>query len=206
MKYISIIFLFIPTVIFANTPAISLFDKINTLSKHQQKITIQQTITENPNMPTSIKLYSKLLELENNYNQAYKRENSLENRILSGLTMAATGIGGMELARGLAEQKADTDAERDMTAYMATFQCKIGNKTYSGGTTDIATSSENKLIKLYQEYIDLAKDLKKRKEALGMKPGIESAVILDSSTTNLYDDKGTGIQNGTYASKRTNKN
>ena len=161
------------------------------------------TITNNEQQPlntTEYKTPDPIADAEETYQKAKDTEHTTANKMLSGLTMAATGIGGMELARGLAEQKADTDAERDMTAYMATFQCKIGNKTYSGGTTDIATSSENKLIKLYQEYIDLAKDLKERKEALGMKPGIESAVILDSSTTNLYDDKGTGIQNGTYAS------
>ncbi|MBR4507778.1 MAG: hypothetical protein IKP24_04590, partial [Alphaproteobacteria bacterium] len=36
--------------------------------------------------------------------------------------------------------------------------------------------------------------------ALGMKSGIESQVVMDSAKMGLYDDKGNGIENGTYAS------
>ena len=84
--------------------------------------------------------------------------------------MAATGIGGMELARGLSEQKADKAAEADMTAYLSTFQCKVGDKRYAGGDSQIEIPGGNELINLYQEYVNLAKDLKERKAALGKKP------------------------------------
>ncbi|MBP9999590.1 MAG: hypothetical protein KBT14_02750, partial [Proteobacteria bacterium] len=121
---------------------------------------------------------------------------------LGGLTMAATGIGGMELAQGLSEQKADKDAEADMSRYIETFQCKIGEQgaKINGGDTNISTPGANQLINLYQEYVNLAADLRERKQALGMRAGIESEVILDKASTGLYDDKGTGIENGTYAS------
>ena len=143
---------------------------------------------------------ASIKQLEENYKKAKEREMSFSNRMLGGLTMAATGIGGMELAMGLAEQKADEAAERDMEAYMATFQCKVGDKRYSGGTTAIETPGANQLTSLYQEYVELAADLKERKTALGMKAGIESEVILDKNNMGLYDDVGHGIENGTYAS------
>ena len=117
--------------------------------------------------------------------------------------MAATGIGGMQLAQGLAEQKADKDAEQDMAAYMATFRCTYGNgKSVKGGTTEIELPGGNdpEIMKLRNEYFALAADLKERKEALGMKPGIESEVILDKAQMGLYDDENVGITDGAYAS------
>lgn len=139
---------------------------------------------------------------EQKYADAKENENSLANRTLGSVTMAATGIGGMELARGLAEQKADAEADAEMNMYISTFQCKVGEngKYYQGGTKSIETPGANQLIKLYQEYVDLAADLKARKEALGQKPGIESEVILDKAATGMYDEVGHGIENGTFAS------
>ncbi len=117
--------------------------------------------------------------------------------------MAATGIGGMQLAQGLAEQSVDAASEVDMQAYLATFTCKIGDKggkSYKGGEKGIEVSGSNQLAPLYQQYVDLAADLKERKAALGMAPGIESAVVMDKANMGLYDDTGRGIENGTYAS------
>lgn len=147
-------------------------------------------------------LEKQMQDAESAYDDALSRETSTANRALSGLTMAATGIGGMELARGLAEKDADKDAASDMAAYMATFQCKIGDngKKIDGGDTDIATPGANQLIDLYQSYVDLAASLKQRKADLGIRAGIESDVVLDKSVVGLYDDKGNGVQNGTYAS------
>lgn len=139
---------------------------------------------------------------EDKYKAAKEKEQSLANRMVSGVSMAATGIGGMELAQGLSEQKADKDAEADMSRYIETFQCRIGEQgaKINGGDTNISTPGANQLINLYQEYVNLAADLRERKQALGMRAGIESEVILDKASTGLYDDKGTGIENGTYAS------
>ena len=145
-------------------------------------------------------LYDKAVDLEKRVSELREKEQSLENRTLTAGTMALTGIGGMELAQGLAEQRADKDAEMDMTAYMETFRCEYENgKNVKGGTSEIQLPSDN-LFDLYQEYVTLAADLKERKEALGLKPGIESEVILDKANTSLYDDENTGITNGTYAS------
>jgi hypothetical protein len=138
--------------------------------------------------------------LEDNYQNMKDKENSFENRMLGGLAMGTVGIGGMMAAQGLAEQNADDAAERDMRAYLATFQCKVGDQTYSGGTQKIEVAGANQLINLYQEYAKLAGDLKERKSALGMKAGIESEVVIDKATSGLYNDVGTGIGSGAYAS------
>ena len=143
---------------------------------------------------------NQLKKLEDAYKKAKENETSLKNRLVSGLSMAATGIGGMQLAQGLAEQSADEAAERDMRAYMATFQCKIGDKIYKNNEKSIEVPGANQLTKIYQEYVDLAEKIKERKTALGMKPGIESQVVLKKESTGLYDNAGKGIENGTYAS------
>ena len=145
---------------------------------------------------------NRLSKLEEAYKNAKERESSLANRMLSGATIAATGLGGMELARGIAEQSVDRDAAADMAAYLATFQCKIGDNgnKINGGDMGITTPGANQLINLYQSYVDLAASVKARKADLGLRPGIEADVVLDKSATGLYDDKGNGVQNGTYAS------
>jgi len=146
----------------------------------------------------------EIAEAESAYSNAKANEQSLANRMLGGATMAATGIGGMQLAQGLAEQNADKKAEQDMTAYLATFQCKVGDnggRSYSGGEMGIEVAGTNQLTGLYQQYVDLAASLKERKTALGMAPGIESQVIMDKANMGLYDaEGGKGIENGTYAS------
>lgn len=135
--------------------------------------------------------------------EAKAREQSIENRTLSALTVAVTGIGGMQLAQGLAEQKADKEADQDMSAYIASFRCEYGDgKQVKGGPDEIELPGGNDetLLKYRNEYIALAADLKERKEALGMKPGIESEVILDKAQIGLYDNESTGITGGAYSS------
>ena len=147
--------------------------------------------------------HSDTTENGKSYEEAKANEQSLANRTLTSLTTAATGIGGMELAQGLAEQKADKDAEQDMEAYMATFRCEYGNgKSVKGGTTEIELpgGNDSEMMKLRNEYFALAQSLKERKEALGMKFGIESEVILDKAQMGLYDNENTGITSGAYAS------
>ena len=121
-------------------------------------------------------------------------EQSLENRMLGAATMAATGAGGQMLASGLAEKKADEEAEQEMQAYLATFQCQYADgERVAGGTSNVSTPGGSALIDLYSEYVTLANDLKLRKEALGIAPGIESEPILDGATSGLYDDAGSGF-------------
>lgn len=148
-----------------------------------------------------VELYEELSVLEQKYRAAREREQSLANRMLGAAAMGAGGIGGMMLASGLAESAVDADAERDMRAYLATFKCDYGaGMNIRGGETNIELPGAGELVPLYAEYVALANDLKKRKEQLGLKPGIESEPILDSATTGLYDDVSNGITDGVYVS------
>ena len=145
----------------------------------------------------------RLEELQKAYEEAKANEQSLANRTLTALTVAATGLGGMELAMGLAEQKADKEADMDMTAYIETMRCTYGDgKQVKAGPEEIELPGGNnaELMKLRSEYFALANDLKERKEALGMKPDIESEVVMDKSQMGLYDDENIGITDGVYAS------
>lgn len=142
-------------------------------------------------------------ETKQKYEEAKTNEQSTANKALTAVTTTATGIGGMELARGLAEQKADKETEASMTAYIETMRCTYGDgKQVKTGLTEIELPGGNnaELMKLRSEYVALAADLKERKEALGLKPGIESEVILDKAQMGLYDDENVGITDGAYAS------
>ena len=140
-------------------------------------------------------------ELRENADAMREREQSLANRTIGAAAIGATGIGGMQLASALAEQRADDAAERDMTAYLATFRCDYGaGRNISGGEVNIQLPGANTLLPLYNEYTTLAADLKTRKTALGMTPGLESEVILDAATSGLYDNESLGKTDGAYTS------
>jgi hypothetical protein len=145
-------------------------------------------------------LYYKLVALSKKYESAKSREQSAANKLLGAATMMATGIGGMQLASGLAEQDADQAAEDEMRAYLSTFTCKYGDKRVAGGTKNVEIPGGNELIGLYAEYVNLANDLKARKSALGIKPGVESEPILDSATAGLHDDENMGKRGGMFIS------
>ena len=143
----------------------------------------------------------KASELRANADEMKAVEQSTENKLLGAAGMAATGIGGMQLASAISEKNADENAERDMAAYLATFRCDYGHgMNIKGGETGIELPGANTLIPLYQEYVNLANDLKVRKAALGMKPGIESEKILDAATTGLYDNQSIGKVDGAFTS------
>ena len=144
---------------------------------------------------------ARIDELRKNAQNMKDKEQSTANKLLGGATMAATGIGGMQLAEGLAQKAADEEAELDMAAYLATFRCNWNNATsVRGGEKNIQIPGSGDLAKLVTEYKELAADLKMRKEQLGMAPGIESEQIIDSATTGLYDDVGIGRGDGAYTS------
>lgn len=148
-----------------------------------------------------VALYEDVSVLEQKYNAAREREQSLANRTLGAAAMGVGGIGGMMLASGLAEKNVDENAEIDMRAYLATFRCDYGaGRNIHGGETDVQLPGTAELIPLYAEYVALANDLKKRKEQLELKPGIESESILDSATMGLYDDVSVGTSSGVYTS------
>lgn len=140
------------------------------------------------------------LKAKKAYDEAKAKEQSLGNRILGAAAIGAGGVGGMMLASGVAEKNADMAAEQDMSAYLATFKCDYGSgMNVKGGESNITLPGANVLLPLYNEYISLAADLKSRKEALEMKPGIEAEVILNASETGLYDNQSMEM-NGAYAS------
>ncbi|MCQ2599015.1 MAG: carboxypeptidase-like regulatory domain-containing protein [Alphaproteobacteria bacterium] len=142
-----------------------------------------------------------IAEKEQALKAAKEKETSTANKALGAASMAASGIGAMELASAIAEKRADENAEADMTAYLATFRCDYGDgKSFKGGETEIQLPGGNALIEYYGEYMRLANDLKIRKQALGMKPGIESEVVLDASQLGLYDDETRERGEGAFTS------
>lgn len=143
----------------------------------------------------------KINELQENANAMHEKEQSTANKLLGGASIGAMGIGGMQTASAIAEKRADEEAERDMAAYIATFRCDFGQgRNIQGGETEIALPGASELSPLYTEFMELAADLKIRKEALGLRAGIESEVIIDSATTGLYDDVSLGKTDGAYTS------
>lgn len=144
---------------------------------------------------------AKIDELRDNATAMRDKERSTANKLLGAAGIGATGIGGMQMASAMAEENADADAERAMRAYLATFHCNYnGGKNIAGGERDIELPGGNELINLYSEYVNLANDLKTRKTALDMRPGIESEPILDAATSGLYDDVAIGKTSGAYTS------
>lgn len=149
-------------------------------------------------------LQKKVDDAQAKLDAAKETEQSLANRMLGGLSTLATGIGGMQLAQGIAEKSADSAADKDMDAYMATIKCTYGDgKTvpFSVDPVELPGGNNSDLMKYRAEYVALAANLKERKTALGMTPGIEAEEIIDKATAGLYDDENTGITGGTYASR-----
>ncbi len=140
-------------------------------------------------------------ELKDNAQKMKDKEQSTANKLLGAAGIGATGIGGMQMMSAMAEEKSDADAETAMRAYLATFRCDYGGgKNVAGGTANVELPGGNELINLYSEYVNLANDLKARKTALDMRPGIESEPILDAATSGLYDDIAVGKTSGAYTS------
>lgn len=139
--------------------------------------------------------------LQKEYEHALEKERSFGNRMLGSVAMGAGGIGTMMAATAIAEQNADAQAEQDMRQYLATFVCKYDDGVnVPGGTYDVELPGGNQLINLYGEYVNLANDVKTRKNALGLKPGIESEPILDAAASGLYDNVGQDSIVGAYVS------
>jgi hypothetical protein len=138
----------------------------------------------------------EIIQLEDAAKIAKDKEQSTANKILGSLSMAATGIGGMQLMQGLAEKQADEAGAADMAAYLQTIRCGIGgakNVQYNQqGQTPVGPQS---LFDAQLDYVTIARKMKTAKEELGMAPGIESELATDISA--LYTNRGTdadGIQ------------
>lgn len=146
----------------------------------------------------------KVADAQKKLDEAKANQQSLANRTLTAASIATMGIGGMQLAQGIAEKQADSAADKDMEAYIATMRCTYGGgHSVKFGTQEIELPGGNnsELMKYRSEYIALATSLKERKTALDLKPGIEAEEILDKATAGLYDDENVGITGGAYASR-----
>lgn len=138
---------------------------------------------------------------EQNYQDMKDKQMSFANRALTSVTTAATGIGGMELATGLAEQRADANADQDMSGYLATFQCSYGggrNFPFGNAELELPGGNDTSMMKYRSEYIRLVENLKQIKPALGLKAGIESEEILEKS--GLYQYENANVANEAFAS------
>ena len=137
--------------------------------------------------PDPKELAEKLKTAQNELAAAKEKENSWANRGLSAASTAMTGLGGMQLAQGIAEKKADADAEKEMRAYIETMKCDYGGgKNITMGNEEITLPGGNELLEYYTEYKTLADNLKTTKAALGLRSGIESEVLYDRAQTGLY--------------------
>lgn len=140
-------------------------------------------------------------ELRENAKKMHDKETSTANKLIGAAGIGATGIGTSQALSALSEQRADDRAENDMRAYLATIKCDYGTgKTVNGGETGIELPGGNELTQYATQYKTLAADLKVRKTALGMSPGIESETIIDAAETGLYDNAATGKTNGAFTS------
>ena len=159
--------------------------------------------TTKPKERTEEEKAAALAETKTAYNDARDNEQSTANKALTSVTTLATGLGAMQAAQGWAEQKADKNADADMSAYLETFRCTYGNgKSVNWGPNEIELPGGNDetIAKYRNEYMTLVASLKERKESLNMKPGIESEVIFDKAEMGLYDDENVGITGGAYSS------
>lgn len=144
---------------------------------------------------------ARVNELRENAKKMHDKENSTANKLIGAAGIGATGIGTSQALSALSEQRADKNAEDDMRAYLATIKCDYGTgKTVNGGETGIELPGGNELTQYVTQYKTLAADLKVRKTALGMSPGIESETIIDAAETGLYDNAATGKTNGAFTS------
>ena len=140
-------------------------------------------------------------ELRDNAQKMRDKEQSTANKLIGAAGIGATGIGTSQALSALAEQRADQNAEDDMRAYLATFKCDYGmGKNINGGDMGIELPGGNELTQYVTQYKTLASDLKLRKEALGISPGIESETIIDAADTGLYDNAATGKTDGAFTS------
>lgn len=144
---------------------------------------------------------ARVNELRENAKKMHDKETSTANKLIGAAGIGATGIGTSQALSALSEQRADNRAENDMRAYLATIKCDYGTgKTVNGGETGIELPGGNELTQYVTQYKTLAADLKVRKTALGMSPGIESETIIDAAETGLYDNAATGKTNGAFTS------
>lgn len=144
-------------------------------------------------------------DVENNSNiesnvkkAADKSDQSVMSKVVGSVSTAAMGIGGMELAQGLSEQKSDKAATAEMQNYLSNLYCTYSDKQVKYGVTDVKIDDGNNLDLLREEFLTKAATLKYTKEQLGLKAGLESEVVFDDAATALYNNQGTSRGNSKF--------
>ncbi len=139
----------------------------------------------------------RLADAQKELDAARDAENSWANRAVSAASTAMTGLGGMQFASGIAEQRADAAAEKQMRAYITTMKCEYGGgQIVTMGNEDVTLPGGNELLEYYTEYREIAERLKQTKAALGLRSGIENEVLYDRAQTGLYQYANTGKTGG----------
>ncbi len=151
--------------------------------------------------PSADELAQKLKSAQDALAAAHEKENSWANRGVTAASSAMTGLGGMQLAEGIAERRADAEAEKEMRAYIETMKCEYGNgQNVKLGNEEITLPGGNELLDYYTEYKQLADNLKTTKSALGLRSGIESEVLYDRAQSGLYQYASIGKTGGAETS------
>ena len=133
---------------------------------------------------------SEIEQARENLRAARAREQSRANRMLGGLTIAATGLGGWMWAEGRAQQRVDDRWNDEITAIYASMFCNVGGP---GNRVDVGAGAHTSmtnlaLVELRYEYMDLMMETRELKYVLGLPPGIEAVDIID--TSRLYAGEG----------------
>jgi outer membrane protein OmpA-like peptidoglycan-associated protein len=127
---------------------------------------------------------AKLAELRDNATAANRA--SMIDGAITGVSTAAMGIGGMQLAQGLGEQSADRAVRTDMQGYLDSLYCSYGTNRVAFGTKGTQlTDAELDLLR--EEYAIKSAGLKDLKVQMGIKPGVESEIPVGNV---MYDANG----------------
>ena len=127
--------------------------------------------------------------------EARENELSRQNRTLTAATMAATGIGGMQLARGMAEQRADQHGADTMDAYLRSIRCGIGvNRNLTLGEQGTAPGRSAEFGDAVMEAVMLAQQISNARNHLGMHPGMEEDFLNMIDTSMLFTGRGSDTE------------
>jgi len=126
------------------------------------------------------------------------REKEKAGRVNAGISTLATGLGGYAAVSSYFEQEADKKAEADMNEYLKGMNCNYsgGGVASLGETVEIPGGDE--LFDYYNQYRNLANNLKQTKAALNLTPGLEAQVVYENS--NLYQYSSRTPRSGSTAS------
>lgn len=131
------------------------------------------------------------------------------DKAITGVSTAAMGLGGMQLAQGLGEQSADRDAASQMQNYLSDIYCKYPGNQVSYGATGVRLTGANELDLLREDFATKAAKLKVMKQQLGIASGIESEIEIGNITYdtngNIYSAQLAADDTGLYQNASVNR-